>query len=228
MIISIVLALWVIPLCAHTISIELGTVFPSLLINSWIWIIALGSPIFSFGQTILGLNFFSTVLFDSLWQETFPETHAFLTSASLLHNIPIKLGKNNLRRRILKDILYKYMEINRICTVYMNWYTYHEQLNNLFIYKEGKADINSYLVQNVGRYSGYHLQYSNKHVYINFTSKMSSPEACDAFMFSIKTWVIYRVRSEFIETFTVLRVTLPVKQALLQTVFERPVTHSNL
>ena len=28
---------------------------------------------------------------------------------------------------------------------------------------------------------------------------MSSPEACDAFMLSIKTWVIHRVRFEIIE-----------------------------
>lgn len=54
------------------------------------------------------------------------------------------------------------MEINWVCTVYMNQYihTYHGQLNNLFIYKEKKRwyklrpfKHNSRVVQNVGRYS---------------------------------------------------------------------------
>lgn len=60
-----------------------------------------------------------------------------LTSASLLHSIPRKLGKKIMSGdKILKDILYKYMEIIYVqCTrtLYIC-----EQLNNIYIQKGNK------------------------------------------------------------------------------------------
>lgn len=100
------------------------------------------------------------------------------------------------------------MEINRVCTVYMKRYTYHGQLYNLLIYKEGKADRNSYLF----KHNGWVVQKCRliQRSIFNAVTSMSTSilpakwvlqkPVMHSCHISIKTWVIYRVRFEFIET----------------------------
>lgn len=65
-----------------------------------------------------------SALFDSVTQNIFQTRH-FITLPSLLHNVPRKLGKKIIWGHIWEDILYKYVEINQVCTAYMNWSTYY-------------------------------------------------------------------------------------------------------